>query len=117
MRMAHQTFFCRLACSLPHFFHRCLQIQTEKLTLLLKKLFLMSISMKNRKKPEKQHPASGNVLQEAGGSAAGSWQGTRRAVPQPVLPAGQPAWSLWEGADGTTLTVQHEEMKQDKISK
>lgn len=33
------------------------------MTLLLKKLFLMSISMKNGKKPEMQHPASGNLLQ------------------------------------------------------
>lgn len=60
------------------FFH-FLQIQMEKLTLLLKKVFLMSISMKNGKKSEKRHPASGNVLREAGGSAAGSRQGTRRA--------------------------------------
>lgn len=58
------------------FFHHLLQIQTEKLTLLLKMLFLMSISVKNGKKPEKEHSASGNALQD------------------------QPALSLWDGPVG-----------------
>lgn len=35
--------------------------------------------MEIRKKLEKQHPAGGNLLREAGGLAAGSWQGRRRA--------------------------------------
>lgn len=41
-------------------FHHFLEIQTEKLTLLLQKLFLAIISMKNGKKPEKQHLARGS---------------------------------------------------------
>jgi len=61
------------------FFHNFPQIQTEKVTLLLKKLYLMNFSMKNGKKPEKQCPAKGNVVQEAGDLAASSWQRTRHA--------------------------------------
>lgn len=66
------------------------------MTLLLKKLFLMSISMKNGKKPEMQHPASGKMLQ-------------RLTVPWPV--SSQP---LVEGTKGTTLTGQRKERKKDK---
>lgn len=44
------------------FFHPFLQIQPEKkLTLLMKMLFLMSISVKKGKEPEKQHPALGTL--------------------------------------------------------
>lgn len=41
----------------------------------------------------------------------------RWAVLWSVLPARQPARSRWEGADGTVVTAQYEETKQDKISK
>lgn len=50
------------ACFFLVHFH-FLQVQREKMTLLSKKLFLMSISMKNGKKPEMQHPASENMQQ------------------------------------------------------
>lgn len=73
------------------FFHHLLQIQTEKLILLLKMLFLMSISVKNGKKPEKQHSASGNVL----------WE--------------QPALSLWHGPVGPRWQCNMRKQKKDRM--
>lgn len=101
-----------------NFFH-FLQIQTEKLTLLLKKVF--SDEYFNEKWEEVREAASCQWERAAGGRRFSCWltagNTPRWAVPRPVLPAEQPVWSLWKGADGTTLTVQHEETKQDKISK
>lgn len=66
------------------------------MTLLLKKLSLMSISMKNGKKPEMQHPASENMQQGL-------------AVPWPI--SHQP---LVEVTKGAIMTGQCRERKKDK---
>lgn len=75
----------------------------------------------NKKWEEAREAASCQWELAAGGRRFGCWvlagNTPHRAVLRPVLPAGQPAQSLWGGTDRTTLTVQYEETKQDKISK
>lgn len=70
------------------------KFREKKMTLLLKKLFLMNTSMKNGKKPEMQQPASGQMLR--------GWLCHGLSATQPLV----------EGTKGTTMTGQGKARKK-----